>query len=155
MTAASNRVSAKWMLAVGAFVVAVVGLPTGVAVAAEPEGATFLDDGPLTVKLGADASSASADVAVVNASLERTDLTVVATGLPPPGEDVPVVNLAECSDMRADATESTAPPPSSSPAEPLAESRQTTIGVLCQWPRRSPHWWPRKVPTPETTSGHR
>ena len=19
----------------------------------------------------------------------------------------------------------------------------------CQWPRRSPHWWPRKVPTPE------
>ena len=25
----------------------------------------------------------------------------------------------------------------------------------CQWPRRSPHWWPRKVPTPEVTSGHR
>jgi len=27
--------------------------------------------------------------------------------------------------------------------------------ALCQWPSESPHWWPRKVPTPEEVSGRR
>ena len=29
------------------------------------------------------------------------------------------------------------------------------LTVACQWPRRSPHWWPRKVPTPDATSAER
>ncbi len=33
--------------------------------------------------------------------------------------------------------------------------RVGTWALVCQWPCRSPHWWPRKVPTPEVMSGHR